>query len=147
MEIGRPEPSQCRDDEPKDKTNLTRHAIGALLADLCVVVRKTDHRVGQSDKQHHQHKRVVHPRPEDCRKRQGPNDQQPAHRRRTCLDKVALRSVRTDWLPLALLTTQNVDQRFPEHETKDQRREERPTRAERDVAEKVKEIAAIRQVC
>ena len=66
---------------------------------------------------------------------------------RSRLRQMRLRAVVADRLALALLAAQKVDQRTAEHEAKDQRGKERPAGAKGDVAEKIEEVPAIRQIC
>jgi len=78
-------------------------------------------------------------------KSQRPHDQQTAHGRRAGLGEMAFWAVAADRLALALLAPQHVDQRPPEDEPKDQRRQKGPAGTKGDVAKQVKDVAAIRK--
>jgi hypothetical protein len=56
---------------------------------------------------------------------------------------MALRAIITDRLAFALAAAQQVDQRAAKDKTKDQRREKRHARPEGDIAEQVKDVAAV----
>ena len=53
------------------------------------------------------------------------------------------RPIFTNGLSLGIAAAQRVDQRAAKDKTKDQRRKKRGTRTEGDIAEQVKEVAAI----
>ena len=143
VELRRPIGRAARDDKAQQKTHSAGNTSGRLLADLGVVIGKPDGGKCHCHQQHHPDKRVVQPRPQQGRGQQGPHNQQPAHGRRPRLDKMPLGTVIPDRLALALPLAQHGDQRLAEQKAKHQRCQEGPTGAEGDVAEKVKEIAAI----
>ena len=145
VELRRPIGRTARDDKAQQQAHPARNTCGRLLADLGVIISETDGGKGHRDQQHHPDERVVQPRPKQRRGQQRADNQQSAHGRRARLDEMPFWAVITDWLALALPFAQHLDQRLAEQEPENQCSQKRPTSPKGDVAEKVEEIAAIRQ--
>ena len=137
---------QPGDQQPQQEPHAAGHPLGVLLGHLGIVIGKADQPEGQRHQKHDPDIDGIQPRPEHGRHHQRRQDQKAPHRRRARLDEMGLRPVIADRLALALLAPQKVDQRSSEDETKDQRGKEGRPGAERDVAEQVEDVAAVREL-
>src|SRR3954453_10836381 len=103
-----------------------------------VIVEKSDQAKPDRDAEHDPHIRVSHIGPQDRRYGQSAENKEAAHRRRPFLaDQVALRPVLANRLAFALHRSEPSDQVRAKDETDQQRGDDRPTRAERDIAKDI----------
>ena len=137
---------QRGDQQAQQEPRAARHTLCVVLGDLFPVIGKPDQPKAQCYQQHDPDIDIVQPRPQQSREGQRAKDQHAPHRRRACLDEMGLRPVDTDRLALFLTRAQEVDHRLPENEPEQQRREKRGASAERDIAEQVKNSAAVRKL-
>ena len=115
-----------------------------MAADLGPIIRQTDQAKGHSHPQDNPDKAIIKPRPKQRGQRQRRKDQQAPHRGRACLGcDMMRRPIFANGLSLGIAAAQRVDQRAAKDKAKDQRREKRGPCTEGDIAEQVKEVAAI----
>ena len=129
------------DAELQHELHPPRHAVVRAAAKLHPVIDRPDGAEGQRHEKHRPQIGIRQRHPEQGRQREGAEDQQTAHGRRSGLgQKVRFRPVGADRLAFRLMRLQPADQGRPEHQAEDQRRDRRPAGAEGDVAEQVEEL-------
>ena len=113
---------------------------------LAIIVEEADQPESGGGQQHDPHIRIGQIRPQQGRCRQRDQDQETAHRRRSLLaQQMPIGTVRANRLAVRLLPPQPQDQVRTENKADQQRGDDRPSRAEGDVAEQVEELELVRE--
>ena len=126
------------DCELHDEFHTSAHAFRRTFHHFQIIVGKTEQPEAQRHKQHNPDIGIRQIRPEQCGGDSRHEDQQATHGGcALLLNNVPLRTFRADRLTLALARAQPVDHARADQKRDDQRRHDRATGAERDVAEHI----------
>src|SRR5438128_10264970 len=117
-----------------------------VLCQLAVIIEEADQPEPDRDEQDDPDIRIGQISPQQGRDAQREQNEETAHRRRSLLaQQMAVGTVGANRLPIALLPPQPKDEAGTENKADQEGGDDRPSRAECDVAEQVEDLELVRE--